>query len=57
MSQYKRAVKMGVPDAVQRERERERSGALLIRDRHGLERCRSLQRTTSCCAAPGHAIG
>jgi hypothetical protein len=45
-----------VPDAMQRERQR--SGASLIRDPHATGRSRfrkvpGLQRTTSCCAAPG----
>jgi hypothetical protein len=38
------------------QRERQRSGASLIRDRHGLERSRvcsaSSLRYASCCAAP-----
>jgi len=43
-----------VPDAVQRERQR--SGASLIRDRHRLGRsrvCSASLRYASCCAAPG----
>jgi hypothetical protein len=46
-----------VPDAMQRERQR--SGASLIRDRHRLERsrvCSASLRYASCCAAPGTRV-
>ena len=42
---------MLVPDAAQRVAKR--SGALLIRDRDESGMIPGLQRTTSCCAAPG----